>query len=98
MCLLSRGRRRDAYWIKVAAGVNRFICGADIAGMVAALTEDELGVASERTCHNTLSSAMAFAKADGWPGSAFAGDEHRSEVGMASCRAVVKRRLVGGSV
>jgi hypothetical protein len=30
----------------------------DIAGMVAAMTEDELGVASEKSSHNTL----------GWPG------------------------------
>jgi hypothetical protein len=38
----------------------------DIAGMVATMTEDELGGVSERTSHNTLLSAVAFlAKVEG---------------------------------
>ena len=40
--------------LAIAGGLHQVTFGADIAGMVAAMTESELGVASERASCNIL--------------------------------------------
>jgi len=50
---------------RLAAAVEEAILWTDIAGMVAAMTESELGLESERTSDPALLSAVALAKEDG---------------------------------